>query len=48
MTWNSYNAFMDGLGNGGHLFPVLAVLAALMALALLAGRRSRGQRGGGK
>ena len=41
MNWNSYNAFMAGLGKGSHLVLVLAVLAVLMAAALATGRRGR-------
>ena len=41
MSWNSYNAFMNNLGSGGHLAPTLIVLAGLMVLALVMGRRSR-------
>ena len=44
MNWNSYNAFMDGLGKGSHLVPVLVVLAVLMVAALAMGRRGRGRR----
>jgi hypothetical protein len=44
MTWKSYNAFIAGLGNGGHLVPALAVLAVLMILALAMARRDRRRR----
>lgn len=41
MSWNSYNAFMDGLGKGHHLAPTLAVVGLLMVLMLVMRQRSR-------
>jgi hypothetical protein len=41
VTWNTYNHFMDTLGSGGHLFPVLAVLVALMILVAVKSRGGR-------
>jgi MYXO-CTERM domain-containing protein len=41
VNWNSYNAFMDSLGRGGRLSPVVAGLVVLMVFALVMRRRSR-------